>query len=47
MGVCQGVGGAGALPSSSFKAKYLIPACKQLVSVCLFLFFFFLGCFLI
>lgn len=41
MGVCQGVGGAGALPSSSFKAKYLIPACKQLVSVCLFFVFFF------
>lgn len=35
-GCVPGGGGAGALPSSSFKAKYLIPACKQLVSVCLF-----------
>jgi len=34
-----GWGERGALPSSGFKAKYLIPACKQLVSV--FFFFFF------
>lgn len=35
-----GWGEQGALPSSAFKAKYLIPACKQLVSVLFMVFFF-------
>lgn len=39
-----GWGEQGALPSSGFKAKYLIPACKQLVSG-FFVGFVFLFCF--